>query len=114
MKFLTRKFLPLLTAFFALFLVLVGCGNHKQSQPQPDATSAEKNEKASIKQSEANTTYLSRFKFKTTDGSEALSIKRYADHDKIEISFEGLQTTFKGRTDRPDRVKYKTIDNENN
>lgn len=111
-SFLQNLLLLAITAFAGL-LCLTGCGGEKQSQPSTPSISPESSVAVSQKQLPEDTaSYLTRFKFKTADGAEALNIKRYADHDKIEISFEGIQETFKGRTDRADRVKYKAVQGE--
>lgn len=104
-----RSILSSLLYFFAtLLIMLTGCGDSQKPATEKQAAPITGQTSASQQQdTQAGATYLTRVKFKTIDGSEAIVIKRYADHDKIEVNLEGSQSVFKGRTDRKDRVKYK-------
>jgi hypothetical protein len=95
-------------------LFISGCGEQKAPATQAPAVQppVTSQPEAARPADEAGESYLARFKFKTGDGSEALSIKRYKDHDKIELSFEGTNSVFKGRTEVADRVKYKEVAGE--
>lgn len=101
-------------------LVVTGCGtDNKSATPAPaPATQSSEGSTSTSRPAEKGAAgtdaaaYLARFKFKAADGSEAITIKRYADHDKIELNFEGTTAVFKGRTDVADRVKYKELAGE--
>ncbi len=113
-----KKILVLLLVAIA-FMFVNGCnsggsGSQPTSQPTPQAETPQNTAAARPSQTGDTSTYLVRFKFKTPDGAEALNIKRYADHDKIELNFEGMTAVFKGRTDVADRVKYKELAAEGN
>ena len=109
----TRKITSLVVLMFSICvsLLITGCGGQKAPATQPPGTqpSAASQPEAARPAGETGENYLARFKFKAGDGSEALSIKRYQDHDKIELNFEGTTSVFKGRTEVADRVKYKEI-----
>lgn len=82
-------------------LSLIGCGGDKQ--PATDKqTAAKPANMASTKAEPAE-----KLKFKTANDTEALYIKRYSDHEKLEIDFEGTKSTLKARKNEGDRVKYK-------
>lgn len=104
----------LLLCCFAL--ALTGCGNGTQpATPAQSGQATGENASSARPATDKNTDsqgYLARFKFKAADGSEAINIKRYADHDKIELNHEGTTVVFKGRTDVADRVKYKELAGE--
>ncbi len=103
-------------------LAITGCGAGSQPSSTAPAVQAPGESAAASRPSSgaANATdaapdaagYLARFKFKAADGTEVVTIKRYADHDKIELNFEGTTAVFKGRTDVADRVKYKELQGE--
>lgn len=86
-------------------LLISGCGGSPapadgNSPTQAAAVKAEKS-------SEDSSGYLAKIKFKTESGAEAIVIKRYADHDKIEIDYAGTTSVLKGRTEKQGRIKYK-------
>ncbi len=96
----------ILCLFAAAFMT--GCGGDQppaQSQGQ-GATSGQAAAVAENK-AEAGESYTSRIKFKAEDGSDALVIKRYADHDKLEINLEGTSAIVKARSGAENRWKYK-------
>ena len=112
----TRKIAALIILMFSISIsfFVAGCGGQKAPATQTPAAqpSAGSPPEAAQTAGEAGESYLARFKFKAGDGSEALSIKRYKDHDKIELSFAGTTSVFKGRTEVADRVKYKEVAGE--
>ena len=112
----TRKTASLIILMLSVCvsLFISGCGEQKAPATQAPAVQppVTSQPEAARPADEAGESYLARFKFKTGDGSEALSIKRYKDHDKIELSFEGTNSVFKGRTEVADRVKYKEVAGE--
>lgn len=113
MKPFIKDALGIALALYAGVVLVTGCGGEKPAQqPTPPAVTETAPTASAQSQAEETTTWLTRVKFKAADGSEALSIKRYADHDKIELSFDGTTGIFKGRTDRADRVKYREEEGE--
>ncbi len=115
----TGKIASLITLLFSIVISLfvAGCGEQKAPATQapaiqPSAAGQPESARPAGENGETGESYLARFKFKAGDGSEALSIKRYKDHDKIELSFEGTTSVFKGRTEIADRVKYKEVAGE--
>lgn len=90
------------------FLALIGCGSEKQ----PPATGSQPAVKAAAATSPAAEA-TDKFKFKTAADAEALYIKKYPDHEKLEIDFEGTKAVLKARANENGRVKYKEAgDNE--
>ena len=94
--------------------LLTGCTTGNQPAPAASAPAVSQSGPALSQKAPDGgaSTWLVRYKFKSADGAEALNIKRYSDHDKIELSCEGVSAVFKGRTDVPDRVKYKELAGE--
>jgi hypothetical protein len=88
---------------------VLGCGGEQPpaqqqaTQPAENATPAA----SSVAASADTDSYQSKIKFKAGDGSEALIIKRYQDHDKLEINFEGSKALIKARSNAENRWKYK-------
>lgn len=104
----TSFYSALFSLLVTFLLMLNGCGSTPPAQNNQPASGSNPQPVASQQPpAEKGGDYLSRLKFKAEDGSEALVIKRYADHDKIELNFSGTQSIFKGRTDVKERVKYK-------
>lgn len=93
-------------------LLFTGCGDTTTSTQtaKPAASKAPAIPQApDVVQASSNpqTASEQKIKFKGSDGSEAIVIKRYADHDKIEIKLEGVEAVFKGRSGAENRRKYK-------
>ncbi|MEW6711844.1 MAG: hypothetical protein AB1403_18625 [Candidatus Riflebacteria bacterium] len=100
------RFISLLT-IFAAFLIS-GCG----SQPQTNNNATQGTTRAaapSVKGEEPG----EKFKFKTANDTEALYIKRYSDHEKLEIDFSGEKITLKAKVNDKGRLKYKSANDEN-
>ena len=91
-------------------IFVIGCGSEqKPAQQQPVAGPAENvAPAASVAATGTDTdSYQSKIKFKAGDGSDALVIKRYQDHDKLEINFEGSKAMIKARPNTANHWKYK-------
>lgn len=83
-------------------LLITGCGeNQAPVKPTGDAAPVAANKAAT------SDSRLAKIKFKAADGSEALIIKRYQDHDKLEINFAGTKAEIKARSGAENRWKYK-------
>ncbi len=98
----------------ALMLCLVaaafmsGCGGeHPPAQSQSQSANSCQAAAVVENKAEAGDAYTARIKFKSEDGSDAIVIKRYADHDKIEINHEGTSAVIKARSGAENRWKYK-------
>ncbi len=109
--FTMKKFsLTTITVMFCLVTAafLIGCGG-EQPPAQSQSQSSNSGQTAAVSQNraEAGDSYTARIKFKAEDGSDAIVIKRYADHDKIEISHEGTSAVIKARSGAENRWKYK-------
>lgn len=90
-------------------LLLCGCGESQPPAPgeQSQKTGAGQASPAASNKAEAGDSYTARIKFKAADGSDAIVIKRYQDHDKIEINHEGTSAVLKARSGAENRWKYK-------
>ncbi len=83
-------------------LLITGCGeNQAPAKPTGDAAPVAASKTAT------SDSRLAKIKFKAADGSEALIIKRYQDHDKLEINFAGTKAEIKARSGAENRWKYK-------
>ena len=104
-KFRLSLLLTILAMFAGAFLS--GCG----SEQPPAQTQAVKppvtNVSPAAEKSGDTDAYQTRVKFKAADGSDALVIKRYQDHDKLEINFSGTSAVIKARSGAENRWKYK-------
>lgn len=97
-----RILFPLTAIFFILFFA-TGCGSdNKAASTNNSATVVSDKTSASVKE-EA----IEKLKFKTPEDTEALYIKRYSDHEKLEINFEGVTAELKARSNDKGRLKYK-------
>ncbi len=109
----TRSYLTLTLLSFCLFFTVlstIGCGGDSQkTTPAADSVSQKTSTASSKQDNQAATSegYLSKMKFKGPDGTEPLVIKRYKDHDKLEINFGNQKAVLKARADKKNRVKYK-------
>jgi len=103
-----RRGLMTLSVVLCMFAAafLIGCGETKTPTPSLEAPKIDANQ-GSANKAEAGDAYTARIKFKAEDGSDAIVIKRYADHDKIEINHEGINAVIKARSGAENRWKYK-------
>ncbi|PKL42228.1 MAG: hypothetical protein CVV41_15755 [Candidatus Riflebacteria bacterium HGW-Riflebacteria-1] len=85
---------------------VAGCGS---DQPPAQTQTAKPSASATPAAATGDNTdsYQTRIKFKAADGSDALVIKRYSDHDKLEINFAGSNAVIKARSNAENRWKYK-------
>lgn len=96
-----KKICFLFTLVCMTFLAfLPGCGS---SEKKPAATPVEKPVASAAQASDPS----EKLKFKSADDQEVLYIKRYADHEKLEINYGGSSSIVKARKNENDRVKYK-------
>lgn len=99
------KRFPILLLVLLVIVTLTGCGGEK-APATPDAK---------VSQPAANSTAnepADKLKFKTAADQEALVIKKYADHEKIEIDYSGERSVLKARANENGRVKYKEALND--
>ncbi|MFZ5950714.1 MAG: hypothetical protein ACOYXC_08410 [Candidatus Rifleibacteriota bacterium] len=96
-----------LLSIFATFFAF-GCGSQPQTNSNTQQSTAQTGT-PSVKGEEPN----EKFKFKTANDAEALYIKRYSDHEKLEIDFGGEKATLKAKANDKGRLKYKSADDEN-
>jgi len=109
---LMMKKLGVMTMTIMLCLVaaafMSGCGSEQPKAPvQNQSSNSGQTAAVSANKAEAGDSYTARIKFKAEDGSDAIVIKRYADHDKVEINHEGTSAVIKARSGAENRWKYK-------
>ncbi|KAF1081692.1 MAG: hypothetical protein GQF41_2032 [Candidatus Rifleibacterium amylolyticum] len=107
---ITMKRPGVMTIILCLLAVafMIGCGGEQPpAQIQNQSLNSGQAAAVSENQAEAGDSYTARIKFKAEDGSDAIVIKRYADHDKIEIKHEGISAVIKARSGAENRWKYK-------
>ncbi len=102
MKNPVMKITILLYTIFAF--MVVGCGSEKGPDKVPAAPGVP--EAVTPRASDTNSA-TDKIKFKNADGKEVLVIKRYADHDKLEVNFSESAVEIKARANDKGRVKYK-------
>jgi hypothetical protein len=90
----------MLAVFFLTILALTGCGGEKA--PATSNSAVSKPAANAIAEDSGD-----KLKFKTANDQEALVIKKYADHEKIEIDYSGEKATLKARANENGRLKYK-------
>lgn len=92
----------ILLVFFLTFLTLLGC-NAKKAPATPNSVVNKPTANAKVENS------YNKLKFKTANGKEAIVIKKYADHEKIEIDYSGKKAVLHAHTDKNGCVKYKEV-----
>jgi len=95
----------LIILILSVMFFITGCGD--KAAPAGDSGPAKSSGAKVSKSSNDSSGYLTKIKFKTESGAEAIVIKRYADHDKLEIDYAGTTAILKGRAEKKGRVKYK-------
>jgi hypothetical protein len=97
----------LLIGLISLIVLFTGCGSEKK----PDSQDGQKSEVATSQKADVKSTpaaeYHAKIKFKTSQGTEALVIKKYQDHEKLEIDFAETKAVIKSRANDKGRVKYR-------
>lgn len=101
----THKFFTIMILIALLPFFLIGCGEEKK--PATSEETLQKPLASKPIQPSNQATDQDKLKFKTADGTEALVVKNYSDHVKLEINYDGIKATIKGRANDKGRVKYK-------